>query len=62
MKKEQKDILNKLQNWHDKNEKLYKLKADLEEKILAVDVQMYKLTHDYENLIEELAPFISPQE
>ena len=49
-----KETLEKLKNWHELNEKLYKEKAKLEERILSIDIQLWNLSLRYDDLCKKL--------
>jgi hypothetical protein len=49
-----KEILEELKDWNELNEKLYKEKAKLEERILSIDIQLWNLSARYDDLCKKL--------
>ena len=54
MKKEKRDILNKLSDWQEKNTRFYEQKTELEKQILEIDLEIWHLGMEYDKLCRDL--------
>jgi len=52
--KEKKKLLNKISQLDAENQKLFERKAKLEDEILAIDIEIYRIGGEYSNLCEKL--------
>jgi len=52
--KEKKKLLNKISQLDAENQKLFERKAKLEDEILSIDIEIYRIGREYSNLCEKL--------